>query len=877
MDYSIIIPVFNKADLTKQCLDALPATIADAGDGEVIVVDNASTDHTTRVLEAYPWIRIIRNERNFGFAGANNQAARVASGDYLVLLNNDTKPWPGWLSSMLTKAREANVGAVGARLLYPDKTCQHGGVVIIGNPFGRQDMAPFHHNFMVPFEEPDVRRTQDFQVVTGACLVTPRKLYAELDGLDEGYWNGFEDVDYCLKVGAKGLRVVYDADAVLYHFESQSGIQRFRKAAWNTELLERRWRGKVRFDALKKNLQRNLLRFPARSARAGINSVILTTPPTNVVVHGTEPPIGRVAFEAAIRRNYAPIGSIYWATGSDSVEVAREAIRVRGIRYCAFVRSETALNEGWLDELLSQVTATPTAVAAAYSPDVPLSENVAFLAGDGRCTVLSLAAIPQHLTLDPFDSIEASVADLLLRLIPNGFGTRGVSKAIAAVPPLPNDAAFIAKYNRSLQSLSDTDPRAVEQVLRQRESHKRSLVSIVTLSWNAPEFTRMALESIARHTSEPYEVIVVDNGSGPETLEFLKSIDDSHVRVIYNPVNRGFGGGNNDGIAQAKGDYIVVLNNDVIVTENWLDALLDPFRRISGVGVTAPRTNKIIGDQEVIDCAYDDLVGMQAYAARRAVRYAKRGYFTDRAIGFCLCIDRRVIDQIGGFDERFVMGNFEDDDFSIRVRAAGYQIYVCDDSFIHHFGSQSFRANNVDYASTMQSNWSRFAEKWGYGRDYPRNGYDPRKAIVRGFDRDLHFAPLPASQSPTAGIANVTSSSPSEAPKIAFVAAVESEESWTQTAEFARRYLQAFVERRDVALHIATIGSPIADTIGRRIFRTLEKLGIAPEDSPDVDISDESDLEKWRDSISADVVMNIADVGDRSPSALRRLVEAVRA
>ena len=326
MDYSIIIPVFNKADLTRRCLEVLPETIADAGTGEVIVVDNASSDHTARVLEAFPWIRLIRNEKNLGFAGANNQAARIARGEFLVLLNNDTEAWPGWLSTMLRYAREEGVGTVGARLLYPDKKSQHGGVVVIGNPFGRQDAQPFHHNFMVPFEDSDVSRTQDMQIVTGACLVTPRALYEKLDGLDEGYWNGFEDVDYCLKVRREGLRVVYAGDAVLYHFESQSGIQRFRKSAWNTELLERRWRGTLRYDALEKNLERQLVRHPMRNSRNGLNSMIVTTPPVNVVVHGAEPAGGRAAFEALVRNNYVPVDRIFWALGDDALQIAREAM-----------------------------------------------------------------------------------------------------------------------------------------------------------------------------------------------------------------------------------------------------------------------------------------------------------------------------------------------------------------------------------------------------------------------------------------------------------------------------------------------------------------------------------------------------------------------
>ncbi len=481
--------------------------------------------------------------------------------------------------------------------------------------------------------------------------------------------------------------------------------------------------------------------------------------------------------------------------------------------------------------------------------------------------------IPQHFELERFDSIEGSVGDLLMRMLPLGFGTRGAGKAIAELPPLPRDAIFEHKYARTLSTLADTDARSVEAVLRAQQKRKRGLVSIVTLSWNAPQFTKLALDSIAKYTSEPYEVIVVDNGSGSETVAMLHAIDDPHVRIIYNETNRGFGGGNNDGMAEAKGEYIVVLNNDVIVTEGWLDALLDPFDRIPSVGVTAPRSNKIIGDQEVIDASYDDMHAMQAYAAQRREKYAKRGFLTDRAIGFCLCIDRRVIESIGGFDERFAVGNFEDDDFCIRVRAAGYEIYVCDDSFIHHFGSQSFAANNVDYMATMHGNWAKFAQKWRYAPAYPTNGYDPRKAIINGFDRAKHYAPLP----PPRDVKPAALEDVAGARSTVFVAAVHDERTWSETAEFVRRYLQAFDADTDVTLKIGTTGEPVAETIGRRVLRLLEKLKIPEDRCADVEITDEEDLASWRAAITASRTIDALDIEDRSPSALRRLVGEGRA
>ncbi|MEO9170406.1 MAG: glycosyltransferase family 2 protein, partial [Candidatus Baltobacteraceae bacterium] len=735
MNYSIIIPVFNKAAFTKRCLDTLQATLAGAGDGEVIVVDNASTDETIELLKAYSWIRLIRNDVNLGFAAANNQGAKVARGKYLVLLNNDTEGFPGWLSAMLETAGEPGVGIVGAKLLFEDRTIQHGGAVVGRAILNRASLTPFHHNYLMPETEPDTNIRTDFQVVTGACLVTPRELYLELGGLDEAYWNGYEDVDYCFKVRERGLRVVYEPKAKLFHFESQSGVQRFRKTMWNVQVLEERWRGKVRFDAVERNFRRGFTRRAYATARGGLTWLVVPLPEITVVVHGAEPAQGRARFEACLRDTVVPVARIVWATQGDAIPVSREIMELRGQRGIAFVHGGAQLNCGWLDELLAQCDGSLTCVASTGAPEPGTGDNIRPVAADARCTLVMMHSLPMHVRLRDFASLDGAVADLTLRCIDLGMGTRGVSRLVGTLPPQPDDASFTARHGISLRGVLADDGDFIEQRLRDASIRERGLVSIVTLSWNAPHFTKTALDSIATYTSEPYEVIVVDNGSRPETIAMLEAVDDPHVRIIYNGKNLGFGGGNNVGIAAALGEHIVVLNNDVVVTREWLDRLIAPFGRVPGIGVTAPRSNRVNGHQQIHDAQYEGMDAAQAFANERSETWESFGYFAERAIGLCLCIDRRVIEEIGGFDERFRFGNFEDDDFCIRVRAAGYKIYICEDSFVHHFGSQSFAANKLDYAAIMSENAKKFAEKWSYTLAELNAGYEPRRAIFQGFDR----------------------------------------------------------------------------------------------------------------------------------------------
>ena len=871
MKYSIIIPVFNKAAFTRQCLDTLRPTLEGAGEGEIIVVDNASSDETQELLAGYPWIRMIRNEVNAGFAGANNQAARVARGEYLVLLNNDTKAFSGWLRAMLATAEDPNVGAVGARLIFPNDTIQHAGVVVAQSLLSRQSISPFHHNFMVPRDEPDVLIRRDFQIVTGACLLTPRLLYGELGGLDERYWNGYEDVDYCLKVRARGLRVVYEPDAVLYHYESQSGVQRFRKASWNTELLDERWRGKVAFDAGVTNLSRGLVRRVTREPRGGMIWNVFPIPATTVVVHGTEPIAGRAAFEGTLRASSVPIHRILWAFGDDVVDVARDAMELRGHRYIVFVHGGAALAPGWLDELSSQVEGSVDALAATYAPELPIGTNVAPIGVDARCTLLALHRLPQHVRLGRFPTLDGALADLSLRALDLELGTRGVSRPIAALGGPVRDSSFEAAYGFAVSDILRDDRGAIEQRLEHRKKPARGLISIVTLSWNALEFTKLALDSIQKYTSEPYEVVVVDNGSRPDAVAYLQSIEDPHVRVVYNERNLGYGLGNNVGMAHARGDYIVLLNNDVIVTEGWLDGLLDAFARIPGLGVSAPRSNRVAGSQVVGDASYADTDGIQRYARERHKRWHRSGYITERAIGLCLCIDRRVIDEVGGFDDRFGMGNFEDDDLCIRIRAAGYQIYVCDDVFIHHFGSRSFVANEVDYSKSMQENWTKFARKWGYAMPTPEHGYDPRSANMGGFVRERDYVALPAIciRTDAAGPRAVNAA-------MRFYCVVNDEGQWPPVAQFVRRFVRAFSAEDPVVLAIGATGPLVAQTIGGRIESLLNRLGIDPARAPHLEVSDEDGVDVWVGAFEEDHIVEAISIADPSPSGLRRLMREIR-
>ncbi|NOX38923.1 MAG: tetratricopeptide repeat protein [Calditrichaeota bacterium] len=224
---SIIIPVYNQVEYTRVCLEKIYQHADPDVTFEVIVVDNASTDETPAFMKQaqnmYPNLTYIRSEENLKYAGGCNLGAHRAKGKYLVFLNNDTEPEPGWLKQAIRVFQEEpNVGVLGAKLLYPDRTIQHCGIEFQNSKIEHNFIWPFHRYRHAKEDNPLVNRREDVHAVTGACLFIPRKLFQQVGGFDESYGMYFEDTDLCFKVRRKGKRVVYDPDIVVIHHEGKS-------------------------------------------------------------------------------------------------------------------------------------------------------------------------------------------------------------------------------------------------------------------------------------------------------------------------------------------------------------------------------------------------------------------------------------------------------------------------------------------------------------------------------------------------------------------------------------------------------------------------------------------------------------------------------
>lgn len=254
---SIIIPVFNKAEFTFQCITSLMQQI-DFSENEVIVVDNASTDETGRVLSHFEnFVRVIRNEENRGFVDACNQGAAVARGKYLLFLNNDTKVLPGWLDH-LVETIESNPasGAVGSMFLYPDGSIQEAGAIVWKN-------GEAHHYGWGA--SPDDRRfnfAREVDYCSAASLLIKKEIFQQLGGFDRRFAPAYyEDVDLCFGVRSLGYRVIYQPMSRLVHYEgvtaggdTAKGVKHFQIT--NREKFVEKWREVLEKEHLEKHLKR---------------------------------------------------------------------------------------------------------------------------------------------------------------------------------------------------------------------------------------------------------------------------------------------------------------------------------------------------------------------------------------------------------------------------------------------------------------------------------------------------------------------------------------------------------------------------------------------------------------------------------------------
>ncbi len=240
--------------------------------------------------------------------------------------------------------------------------------------------------------------------------------------------------------------------------------------------------------------------------------------------------------------------------------------------------------------------------------------------------------------------------------------------------------------------------------------------SVLMVTYGNLDLTRLCLASLQRAAGDiPFEIIVVDNDSRDETPAYLDEVAASGLlplRVVKNRQNVGFAAGNNQAAALARGDILVFLNNDTVVRPGWLDQMVAALDNDLHTGLVGPMTNSC-GNEAQLGTQYSDLEQMEEFAAEYCARHSGQRREPAMLTLFCAAMQKALFQQIGGLDEGYGIGLFEDDDLSMAVRTRGKRLQLLGDVFVHHYGGAAFsRLPAQKYMRLFYMNRRYFERKW---------------------------------------------------------------------------------------------------------------------------------------------------------------------
>ncbi|MFQ5720040.1 MAG: flagellar hook-basal body complex protein [Acidobacteriota bacterium] len=616
---SVIIPTYNRIPQLVQLLHGLAGQTFDAGQFEVIVSDDGSTDPVAAAVEAcnVPFPLTLLTQENAGPAAARNRAIERARGRLTLILNDDAVVAPDLLQTHLLAHTRRNVP-----------------VAVLGS-FGFVDAA-LTRPFVRLMEESDLLfdfvsmvpgKTHGWRYFWTCNLSLPTRALFAVGGFDEDFREPIcEDIELGYRLAEIDIPVLYRPQAACRHDHDIDPARYARR---------------------QRSLGRNVFRLctkhadPRMSRVWGIRS--LDDAAIASIARLTE--AEAAAADAALAR----------LTVLDGMELPADAARQRALldemarhtRALSSHRFRQGLVEGWREQHGSGVV-FPAGVTQVQDDDPGC-----MVTGDGCFTSIVIPCI------------------------------NGLTHTIAC------------------------------------------------------------LDSIAVHTPEPHEVIVVDNGSDAQTLAALRG--RAGIHLIEMGRNIGAPAARNHAMVAARGDPLIFLDNDTRVTPDWLDRLAAHTRNNPRVGLVGPMSNTVSGSQKIDDATYDP-DRLDAFAVDLSSRCRGRHHYTRRLILFAMLVRRKVIDTIGGFDPIYGCWGFEDDDFCLRAALAGFRLRVAEDVFIHHTGSQTSVAARLDYDHLLRTNWEVFKKKWAldeglaYGSPYPLD-----EILQRRFEARRHQVPLPES------------------------------------------------------------------------------------------------------------------------------------
>jgi tetratricopeptide (TPR) repeat protein/GT2 family glycosyltransferase len=271
---------------------------------------------------------------------------------------------------------------------------------------------------------------------------------------------------------------------------------------------------------------------------------------------------------------------------------------------------------------------------------------------------------------------------------------------------------------------------------------ERPLVSVMIISYNGIDHIKPCIESIQRNTDEDYEIVVVDNARNDGSIDYLRTVPG--LTLVENPTNIGYSPARAQAMALVRGDYIVSIDDDTVVTKGWVRRFIDHAKAHPELGIIGPMSNYVSNAQLVQNAVYHNVHEMDTFAETLSRENEGRLTYTNKLIGFCMFIPRKVLETIGCIDYNFgAFFGFDDDDYSLRAQAAGFKLAIAHDIFIHHTGGPQGKGDAA-YNQSLLGAWEIFKKKWDLPSDLPYGQPYSVGHILEGpFDKKRHFIPAP--------------------------------------------------------------------------------------------------------------------------------------
>jgi len=601
---SVVIPVYNKWELTAQCLESLAQTLSGVN-GEIIVVDNASSDQTA---EACPALgeklfgeRFVyrRCDSNLNFGPASNLGARLGRGEYLLFLNNDTLNAPGysnWIGPLLEDfSTFPNLAATGPILLYPASgplgdTVQHLGVFV--NPA----LKVGHLYEGIPAASPLAAKRRFFQIITAACMLTPKALFLEQGGFDERYINGFEDVDLCARLWSAGWRMSVNPEARLFHLTSQTpGRHKHEREnsqllrAASLHLLSPDWHIHLQNDGLELRLtewQTLTPGLPPKQEKR-LARLFRKDNPTRLVQMLCHNPLWHDGY-ARLAQQIMERGD---ASGAHSVLLTQSRLHPLPDSLFALLKSGIRLRDGKaadyaLNNIFSYCSSFERYMHAAedlrtWMRDIGLTglaeQYGQWLAGADSfrrdCFLPFLEKLRQT-TAGNEPSVLKDWAYTLWRELRD----------------LPRRAAALPLVEKSCSALENAaGPR----------------FSVLMPVYNPkPEHLREAVDSLLRQRWPHWELCMADDASpDPQIRPLLLELTalDPRIRVEFRPVNGHIAAATNTAIDMARFVYAALLDQDDLLTPDALEVMAHAIQKHPGAALLYSDEDKLFDDGTIAD------------------------------------------------------------------------------------------------------------------------------------------------------------------------------------------------------------------------------------------------------------------------------------